>query len=247
MFAEFFRGIGMLGRGFSTWRSAPRVMLFGTVPALIVGAVYLAGLVALLLNLDGITNALTAFAASWDPLWRGLLRGAFALAFIVVFGFFWVWTFTAITLMVGAPFYDRLWRAVEQQLGDAPGERHVGFWRALGRGLADLLRLLIPTVLLGILMFAVGFVPLVGGVTAIVLGALFGGWFLAVETTGLAFDARGHTLKQRRRILRSRRAMTLGYGVASYLVFLVPGLTVFAMPAAVAGATHLSREILQPR
>lgn len=236
----------MLGQGFGTWRTAPRMMLFGAIPALIVALVYLAGLVALLLNLPAITDALTAFAAGWDPLWRGLLRGVFALAFLVVFAFFWVYTYTAVTLGVGDPFYERIWRFVEQQLGNAPTDPEIGFWRAFRRDVADFLRLFIPTVLLGLLIFAVGFVPLVGGVLAVVLGAFIGGWFLTVETTSRAFTARGYGQRDRRRMLRSRRPLALGFGVATYLLFLVPGLTVFAMPAAVAGAARLSREVLEP-
>ena len=243
---EFFRGVGMLGKGFATWRTAPRMMLLGAIPALIVAVVYIAGLVVLLLNLPAVTDSLTAFAAEWDPLWRGLLKGLFALAFLVVFAFFWVYTYTVVTLGVGGPFYERIWRHVERQLGDEPAEPEIGFWRSFGRALGDFVRLFVPTVLLGILVFAIGFIPLVGGAVAVVLGAFIGGWFLAVETTGLAFDARGHTQRERRRMLRSRRALTLGFGVASYLLFLVPGLTVFAMPAAVAGATRLTREVLSP-
>jgi CysZ protein len=243
---EFFRGVGMLGRGFGTWRSDPRAMLLGAIPALIVAVVYVAGLTVLLLNLPAITVSLTSFADEWEPVVQGLLRGLFALAFLVVFAFFWVYTYTAVTLAVGDPFYERIWRTVEQRLGSAPVEPEIGFWRGFGRAVLDFLRLLIPTLLLGIMVFAIGLIPVVGGVVAVVLGAFIGGWFLAVETTGLAFDTRGHTLRERRRMLRSRRALTLGFGVASYLLFLVPGLTVFAMPAAVAGATHLSREVLSP-
>lgn len=243
---EFFRGVGMLGKGFATWRTAPGVMLLGAIPALIVAVVYVAGLVVLFLNLPAITESLTEFASTWDQVWRGLLRAAFALAFLVVFAFFWVYTYTVVTLAVGDPFYERIWRNVEAQLGDAPVEPEIGFWRSFGGALLDFLRLFVPTVLLGILVFASGFIPLVGTVVAVVLGAFIGGWFLAVETTGLAFTARGHSQRERRRMLRSRRALTLGFGVASYLLFLVPGLTVFAMPAAVAGATRLSREVLSP-
>ncbi len=205
VFGEFFTGVGMLGKGFGTWRTAPALMLLGAVPALIVAVVYTAGLVVLLLNLDGITIQLTTFAENWDQVWRGLLRGLFALAFLVVFAFFWVYTYTALTLTVGDPFYERIWRAVEQRLGNPPPDRELGFWREVGRGIGDFLRLFIPTVLLGLMVFALGLIPLVGGVVAVVLGAFIGGWFLAVETTGLAFDARGHTLRERRRTLRSRR------------------------------------------
>ena len=243
---EFFRGVGMLGKGFATWRTAPRMMLLGAIPALIVAVVYTAGLVVLLLNLPAITDALTVFAADWGELWRGLLRGAFAIAFLVVFAFFWVYTYTAVTLTIGDPFYERIWRHVERQLGDAPVEPEIGFWRSVGRGFGDFLRLMVPTVLLGVMIFAFGFIPLVGGLVAAVIGGLVGGWFLAVETTGRSFDVRGYSQRDRRRMLRARRPLTLGFGVASYLLFLVPGLTVFAMPAAVAGATRLSREVLEP-
>jgi CysZ protein len=170
----------------------------------------------------------------------------FALAFLVVFAFFWVYTYTAVTLTVGDPFYERIWRHVERQLGDPPVEPELGFWRGVGRGLGDFLRLFIPTVLIGLLIFVLGFIPLVGGAVAVVLGALVGGWFLAVETTGRSFDVRGYSQRDRRRMLRARRPLALGFGVASYVLFLVPGLTVFAMPAAVAGATRLSREVLAP-
>jgi CysZ protein len=236
----------MLGKGFDTWRTAPRVMLLGAIPALIVAVVYFVGLVVLLLNLASITESLTRFADDLEPVVQGLLQGQLALALLVVFAFFWVYTYTVVTLAVGDPFYERIWRKVEQHLGSAPAEPEMGFWRGVGRGILDFLRLLLPTVLLGLMVFVIGFVPLVGGVIAVVLGAFIGGWFLALETTGRAFDVRGHSLRERRRMLRSRRALTLGFGVASYLLFLVPGLTVFAMPAAVAGATHLSREVVEP-
>src|ERR1041384_8183453 len=140
VFLEFFRGVGMLGRGFGTWRSAPQMMVFGAIPALIVAIVYTAGLVVLMLNLGAITESLTAFASEWDPLLRGILRGAFALGFLVAFAFFWVYTYTAVTLAIGDPFYERIWRFVERELGDAPVEPEIGFWRAFGRAFADFLR-----------------------------------------------------------------------------------------------------------
>jgi CysZ protein len=78
-----------------------------------------------------------------------------------------------------------------------------------------------------------------------VLGALFGGWFLALELTGFAFDARGLSLGEQRRMLRRSRSTTLGFGVVTYLLFLIPLVAVIAMPAAVAGATMLARNALR--
>src|SRR5690606_24266531 len=116
----------------------------------------------------------------------------------------------------------RIWEHVERTLGAPPVKPEIGAWREFWRSLVDLLRLVIPTAFFGILVLLVGLVPVVGTVLAFVLGAFVGGWFLAVETTGLAFNGRGIRLRDRRRTLRGRRAMTVGFGVASYLVFLIP-------------------------
>ena len=42
-------------------------------------------------------------------------------------------------------------------------------------------------------------------------------------------------------MLRADRAATLGFGVATYLVFFIPFAAVIMMPAAVAGGTMLAR------
>lgn len=81
---------------------------------------------------------------------------------------------------------------------------------------------------------------MVGGV----FGAVVGGWLLALELTGTPFDARGLRLRDRRRALGRIRARTLGFGIATWVLFLVPLGAVVAMPAAVGGATLLMRTAL---
>jgi CysZ protein len=235
-------GIGYLGRGFGMWVTSPRLMLLGAVPAVVVGAVYLVGIVLLLINLDSIVIWATPFANGWAEPLAVSSRVAAALILVVIAALIAVYTFTAVTLIVGDPFYERIWRDVETRLGDAPGEVKQSLLRAIGRGVGDGIRLLIPAVGVGVLLLACGFIPVVGPIVGAVLGALFGGWLLVVELTGFAFDARGFTLRERRRALKARRAVAVGFGAASYLVFLVPFAAVVAMPAAVAGAAMLSRD-----
>jgi CysZ protein len=155
-----------------------------------------------------------------------------------------VYTFTAVTLTLGDPFYERIWRAVETSLGNPPTPPAQGFWRSLVRAVGDGIRLLVPAIGVGILLLAGGFIPLVGPILAAVVGAFVGGWLLCVELTGFAFDARGFSVKERRRALRARRAVAVGFGAACYLLFLVPFVAVVAMPSAVAGAAMLSRDTL---
>jgi len=241
---DLIAGIGFLGRGFGMWITSPRLMLLGAIPALLVGAVYLVGIVFLIVNIDAIVVWATPFANTWAEPVLLTTRVAAALVFVLVAALIAVYTFTAVTLVVGDPFYERIWRAVETKLGDAPTAPERGFWRSLGRAVGDGIRLLVPAVLVGILLLVSGFIPLVGPVLVAVLGALLGGWLLTVELTGFAFDARGFSVRDRRRALRARRGVAVGFGAASYLLFLIPFVAVVAMPSAVAGAALLSRDAL---
>ena len=47
----------------------------------------------------------------------------------------------------------------------------------------------------------------------------------------------------RGRLLRGSRARELGFGIATQLVFLIPGGAIAVMPAAVVGATRLARDV----
>lgn len=241
---EFFGGIGFLFQGFRTFATRPRLMWLGVLPALIVGIVYVAAIVLLAINLDGLVTLVTPFARGWElePLVRVAAGLALFLLAVVVF----VYTYAAITLAVGDMFYERIWRAVEQTLGEPPAELKESLGAAIGRATGNGLRLLLATVLTSLVLFACGFIPVVGQTVVPVIGALVAGWFLALELTGYAFDARGLRLRDRRRSLGAHRARTVGFGVACYLLFLVPFAAVVVMPAAVAGATYLARSTLSP-
>jgi len=240
----FAGGVALLARGFGAWATSPRLMLFGAIPALIVGLVYAALIVALLANIAAISAWATPFADAWTPLGQATLRVLAGAAILVFSTLVLVFTYAAVTLAVGDPFYERISRAVEARLGDAPAESEESSWRSIRRGLGNGIRLFLATTLTAIGLLLVGLIPVLGQVAAPVLGALFGGWFLALELTGFAFDARGLSLRERRRMLGRNRSSALGFGVVTYLLFLVPFVTVVAMPAAVAGATLLARNAL---
>jgi CysZ protein len=149
-------------------------------------------------------------------------------------------TFTALTLIVGDPFYERIWKAVEADLGGPVPSEGPSFWRGVGGALVLVLQGLVSAVLVAL----VGFVPVVGGVLAAVLGAILTGRLLARELTARVFDARHLAPDVRRALVRSHRWRFLGFGVATQLCFLVPLGAVVTMPAAVAGATLLARSVL---
>ncbi len=242
---QFFSGVGLLARGFRNFTTRPRLMWLGALPALIVGAVYVVGIILVAVNLDALVTLVTPFARGWEL--EPLVRVAAGVALFALVVILFVYTYAAITLAVGDLFYERIWRAVEHSLGDPPAELHEGVWAGVSRGIGNGLRLLVVTVLTSLVLFACGFIPVVGQTVVPVVGALFAGWFLALELTGYAFDARGLRLRDRRRALGANRAQAVGFGVACYLLFLVPFAAIVVMPAAVAGATHLARASLTPR
>jgi len=239
--ARFFGGVRLLGSGLRMWITDPRMMLLGAVPALIVTAVYIGGVVLLASHLDGIAAAATPFADTWDEGARTAVRATVTLAMLAAALLIFVYTFTTVTLAVGSPFYERISRKVEARLGGIDSPVELPFWRGVGRGILDSVRILITTLGVAVLLLLFGFIPLVGQTLVPVVAALAGGWFLALELTAFAFEARGIDGSSKRRALSADRATTLGLGVATYLVFFIPFAAVIVMPAAVAGGTLLAR------
>ena len=240
MIKEFFIGIRFLGRGFGYWRLRPRLMILGLIPGLIALALLIAALLPLLLSLGTITTWLTPFADGWDPFWATALRSAIgvviAIGSLVLAGV----VFTALALLIGDPFYQRIWRAVENDLGGEIPEGDGGLRVALGESI----RLVALGVLVTIVALALGLIPAVGAPVAAVAGVLLSGRLLARELTGRALNARDVPSDVRSRIFAARRSRLLGFGVATQLCFMVPLGAVFIMPTAVAGATMLARDLL---
>jgi CysZ protein len=109
--------------------------------------------------------------------------------------------------------------------------------------LVDSLRLFIFAVIVGIPLFLGGLIPGVGETVVPVLSALVTGWVLALELTTVPFERRGLRYRQRRQVLGQRRPLALGFGVATFVCFLIPLGAVLVMPAAVAGATLMTRRV----
>lgn len=237
---DFVLGAGYLRRGFTFLRTRPRLLLLGMLPALIVFLLLAAAFVALVFQVGDLVAWATGFADGWAEVLREVLRVLLAVAILVGALLVSSALFVGLTLTVGDPFYERIWRATEAHLGGAVPDHEVGFWRSAGDGL----RLVVVGVGFAGLVLISGFVPLIGPSVGIVLGIAVSGRLLARELLGRPLGARGLDDAAQRAAVTSRRSVVLGFGVVTQLCFLVPLGGVLVMPVAVAGATILAREEL---
>ncbi|MFF7989065.1 EI24 domain-containing protein [Kitasatospora xanthocidica] len=217
---------------------------FGMLPALLALVGYVVALAFLGAWSENLADWATPFADHWGSPWRGLLRDALAA---IVFGgglLISLLTFTAVTLLVGQPFYEALSTRVDETEGDAPEPPDTPLWRELLTALGDTGYLLLRVAAFGVLLFGCGFIPVVGQTVVPALGFLVSGFFLTVELTAVALQRRRVPQRERIRLLRARLGLALGFGTPLVLAFLVPLVTVLAMPGAVAGATLLARDLI---
>ncbi|MDE3721633.1 EI24 domain-containing protein [Nocardiopsis sp. N85] len=234
-----------MARGFALLLRRPRLFVLGALPALITSLLFLALFVVLVINLTDLAEWATPFAADWGTIWRNLIRGAVAVGVLAGTVLVMVVSFTTITLALGAPIYDKITELVEEELGNAPAESDESFWSSLGRSIRQSLVIITASLLVTILVFFIGLVPLAGQVIGPVLAALLGGWLLGIELVAGAFDRRRLiTIKERRRWMGTRRLRVLGFTVPTYLLLAIPFVAVVVFPAAAAGGTILARELL---
>ncbi|WAZ21470.1 EI24 domain-containing protein [Streptomyces cinnabarinus] len=219
---------------------------FGLVPGLITLVLYVAALVGLAVWGGDLVAWSTPFADDWSSPWLGLFRGfltvlLFALALLLT-----TVTFTAVTLLIGQPFYESLSEKVDRDVspdGTAP-ESGLPLWRELWISGRDSLRIVLRAACWGVLLFALGFVPVVGQTVVPVVGFMVTGFFLTEELTAVAMQRRGVEARDRLRLLRSRRTLVWGFGTPLGVAFVVPFVAIFLMPGAVAGATLMARDLL---
>jgi CysZ protein len=243
---DLFAGAACLARGIAIFAATPGLWAIGLLPAVLALLALGALLVALVLALPAAVAALTGFAAGWPAAERDALRLLIEAALLVGAVWLSVVSYTALTLAIGQPLYETISRRVEAREGGAPVEAPEPRLRAVWRAARDGLLLVALTALLGLAIFFLGLVPAVGQVAGPVAGACVGGFMLAAELSGVALERRGLHLSERLGLLWRRRLLAIGFGLPTFLLFLLPLGAVLGMPAAVVGGTLLARRLVSP-
>jgi len=234
LITDALAGAALLVRGFGLVFSRRRLFLLGGLPPLITSVVFLALLITGISNLD---RLIPDFAT-----WMRVLIGIGAVGGSVLI---MVLVFTAVTLAIGGPVYERISELVEAELGNATEQVSEPLSRSVPRSVRQSVALLLVS-LAGAIVFALlGLVPIIGQTVVPVVSTIFGSWMLCLELIAPVFQRRGLlTIAQRREAMGRHRARTLGFAVPTFLLLAIPFVSVLIFPAAAAGGTMLAQDLL---
>jgi CysZ protein len=206
-------------------------------------ALLLGALVGLVFWVDDLAALVTPFADDWGEGVRTAVRLAAGVALFAGALVVCMLSFAALTLAVGAPFYEHIAEKVEDDLGhqgvDLPWQR------LLWMGLRDGLLLVLRSLLFTIPLLVAGFVPVLGQTVVPVLLALVTAWFLALELVAVAFYRRGMGLSQWRKVLARRRGLAIGLGLPASLLCMIPFAALAVMPVAFVGGVLVAHEAMR--
>ncbi|MCG2633500.1 MAG: sulfate transporter CysZ [Gammaproteobacteria bacterium] len=231
-----FRGMGLLMR--------PGIRLYVILPVTINLVIYLG--VGWFIGRKALT--LTSGMLDYLPEWLQWFDLVIWILFGLVALLITTYTFTLLANLIGAPFNGLLAERVELELtGQKPPDN--SDWRTLlrnfGPDILNELRKLLYFASRALLLLLLTLIPLVN-LFAAPLWLGFNAWMMGLEY--LDYPMANHRLdfRQQRRRHRQTPLSLFGFGAATLLLSLVPVINLLAMPTAVAGATLLWVERLQP-
>ena len=220
------------------------MFLLGAIPPAITSVIFTGLLIALITEVHPLVEWATPFADNWVHGLATAVRVLIGSAVVAGAVLLMVISFTVLTLALGSPLYDKLSESVEQEFGEVP-ELEESVARGILRALRQAVALIAVSILGAIVLFAIGFVPVIGQTAVPVLSAIFGGWMLGIELIGAPFERRGMLrLAERRAAMRRRRLLVVGFAVPTFLLLAIPFAGVVVFPIATAGGTLLSRQLL---
>jgi CysZ protein len=242
---DFVTGIRYFGQGLELLLRRPKLLLIGMLPAAATTALLLGGMIALLLNLGDLTALVTPFADHWAS---GLRLATRVVAGVTMVGgsvLLGLVGFTALTSVVGDPFYEHIAERLEDDLGATVEVRaRRSWWKLQLLGIRDAIVLLGRSLLLTVALFVAGFLPVVGQTVVPVLVVLVTAWFMALEVVAVPFYRRGISLRGRTKMLRRRRMLAVGLGLPAAVACMIPLMAIVVMPVAVAGGVLVALDTL---
>lgn len=233
---DFARGTGDLSRGFAAIRRCPGAWKWLLAPAVVT----LALIAAAIAGIAHVVHPLVAWVTAHLPSFlAGIAGGLLEIVLVAVLGLGALLIFTAVAGAIAGPFNEMLSERLEAHLTGTPEPAFSlpRFLHELSLGIVHGIRRVIVAILGALVVFALGFVPVVGTIAALVLGFWFAARGAAYDCYDAVLARRGMPYRDKLAYLERHRARSLGLGAVVAALLLVPGINLVVLGLGAAGAT----------
>ena len=190
--------------------------------------------VLLLLLAFGCAWLIGQLVAGWIP--DDLRLPAQAVIFILalLLGYF---IYLPLARVLLAPFGEALSRRTHSiSMRDGGWRSDAGWVRAMTEGL----KLAVFHLVVALIALALGFIfPPVG----VPIGILVAVFLSGLDFLDVPLSARGIPFRKKLGVVGRHKSLALGFGAASYLMLLIPGVNLLLLPVGVIGATLLTDQL----
>jgi len=232
MNGNLFQGFSYLVQGFKII-CQPGFRLFLLIPVLVNTLLF----VLLIVWIKSLVSGWLSVLLSWIPEWLGFIEWLFWGIYLLVIGLTFLYTFVAAANLIAAPFYGYLAEKTEQHLTGKSIEEDFS-WRKLVSLIPSTVKREVQKILYYlprvIGLFVLGLIPGLNLLIA-VIWILFSAWMMAIQYIDYPADNHNVRFPEMRQYLSSNRFTSLGFGLLTFGVTLIPLLNFIAFPAAVCG------------
>ena len=229
-------GVRDVGRGLAVLRAHPSLWKWLIAPAIVSLLLLIAAIVGIVHAVDPVTGWITPHLPSWLAAVAGtILR----LVVVVLLGVAGLFVYATVAGMIAGPFNELLSEHVEAVITGRPSPPFSLREFAHGAlvGVAHSLRRLAAALFGLVLVVALGFVPVIGTIAALLVGAWLAAGAASYDSYDAVMSRRAMAYRDKLAYLARYRGRTFGLGLAVAGVQLVPGLNLIALGLGAAGAT----------
>jgi CysZ protein len=229
-------GVRDVGRGLGVLKAHPSLWKWLIAPAIISLVLLVAAIAGILHTVDPLVGWVGAHLPSWLASVAGTVLYLVVLALLGTAGLF---LFATVAGLIAGPFCEMLSEHVEEVLTGRPSSPFSlrEFVRGALLGIVHAIRRLITALLGTVVVFVVGFVPVVGTIAAVVLGLCLAARASSYDCYDAVLARRSMAYRDKLAYLAHYRGRTMGLGLAVAGMLLVPGLNLVALGIGAAGAT----------
>ncbi|OUR85359.1 sulfate transporter [Methylophaga sp. 42_8_T64] len=241
--SDFFAGIRYLFRGFALI-NRKGVRPYAYFPMAINTLLFS---FAIWFGISEFDQWMNALIPSWLPDWLvDAVMWVLWPLFVGLLSLIVFFTFSIVANILAAPFNGALAEAVELSLSGESAPQIA--WQQIIKDAPKLIfneiRKLLYLVMWVIPLIILSLIPVLN-IFSPLLWLLFSSWMLALDYHDYPMGNHQLLFKQQRAVLKQKRSLALGFGMATMFATMIPIVNFIVIPAAVAGATALFVERLK--